>query len=939
MVTIPHKTQIIDPKPLAAALAEAARAEGDTRSRRAAILGIVRDVHACGVAEIRRRHDAGVTGPRTARELSYLADRIIGALYDVAIRHLYRHAGRTDAERLSVIATGGYGRGELAPFSDLDLLFLHPHKPTAWHETIIEFILYTLWDMGLTVGQAVRSPAECLRLAKDDLSIRTNLLEMRRIAGDAPLYDDLARDFADKVVAGGGREFVAAKMAERDARHDRMGDSRYVVEPNLKDGKGGLRDLQTLFWLTRYLYGAHRPRDLIGQGILETDEVKDMRNAYRLLWTVRVSLHFLAGRAEERLTFDVQPELARRLGYADRPGLSGVERFMKHYFLTAKQVGDLTRVICAVLESRHVKQPLFSLQRLNPRRSVRGFRLDGGRLTIRKPGEFAGAPTRMITIFAVAHETGNDIHPDALRAMRRNLSLIGREVRRDPAANAAFMSVLTSKNRPEINLRRMNEAGVFGRFVPDFGRVVAQMQYDMYHHYTVDEHTINAIGLLAKIERGELEDDHPLSTEIVHKVVSRRALYVAVLLHDIAKGRGGDHSEIGARIARKLGPRLGLTPAETDLTAWLVRHHLLMSRYAFKRDLADRKTIQDFCAEVKSPERLKLLVVLTVVDIRAVGPGIWNGWKGQLLRDLYDQAEEVLIAGHAASGRESRTAAKQQDLAARLEDWPADARAAHMARFHDSYWIAEDADTLERNARLIRETEQAGEPVGIRAAVQSFQDMTEVSVFARDRPGLFAHIAGALAVSGASVVDAKIHTSTDGMALDNFRIQTEQGDAFDDPRRLKALDEAVRAAVRDELPAAERLRRRSGGVKRRTDVFTVEPLVLIDNRASNRATVVEVNARDRAALLYDLTRALSRLRLSVYSAHVATYGERAVDVFYLRDLDGYKVEDRKRMAALERALLRATRGSLPPKPIRRRKGAAGQSPVPAKQGAAEYTGR
>ena len=914
MVAIPRKREIVDGRALTAALQEAAGGPGKESQRRQRIFALAQEAWTQGFNEIERRHmEEAASGRRTAQELTYLADRLIEALYQTAVKTLYPRNNPTDAERLAVIATGGYGRGELAPYSDLDLLFVYPHKADAWHEQVIEFLLYTLWDMGLTVGHAVRSPKECLRLARDDLSIRTAMLEMRRLAGPKAIYDELVDRFRSEVVAGSGPEFVEAKLAERDARHARMGDSRYVVEPNLKEGKGGLRDLHTLFWITRYLYGVHRPRDLVAEGILEPDELKAFRKAERFLWTVRCRLHFISGRASERLTFDVQPELARQLHYKQRSGLSAVERFMKHYFLVAKQVGDLTRVVCAALEARHVKAPLFSLERFTPARPVKGFLLDSGRLTVRRESVFRKSPEKMVTIFAIAQETGHDIHPDALRWIGRNLGLIDASLRKNARANEAFLKILTTTDHPEIHLTRMNEAGVLGRFLPDFGRIVAQMQYDMYHHFTVDAHTIRAIGLLAKIERGELAEDHPLSNEIIHKVVSRRSLYLAALLHDIGKGRGGDHSKIGERIARKLGPRLGLSPAETDLAAWLVRWHLLMSLYAFRRDIADRKTIQDFCETVKSPERLRQLLILTVVDIRAVGPGIWNGWKGQLLRDLYFQAEEVLLAGHAAGARRSRVDQKKQELAERLADWSEADLAAILERFRDAYWIAEDLDTIERNARLMRSAEASGEAIAVSAEIRPFQDMTEISVYTRDRSGLFARLAGALAVAGANVVDAKIHTTRDGKALDNFRVQARGGEAFDSRQKRGKLEKAVRAAVVGKLPAEATLKRRREGIKRRTAVFRVEPMVLIDNRASSRATVIEVNARDRPGLLYDLTRALSRLRVAVVSAHVATYGERAVDVFYVQGRDAAKITGPKRQSNIEQALQAAARGKLPPK--------------------------
>lgn len=914
MVHVQNKRRIIDSKAFAAALSDAAQT-AEAR-RRACILAVAKEAYDNGFAGIKRRHEEeGASGRQSAAALSYLTDRLIVELF-VCITDQVIGAPGEDGVKLrtrpglALVATGGYGRNELAPYSDLDLLFLYDGPMIPWYEQVVEYLLYILWDMGLKVGHSVRTPLECVALS-EDLTIVTALLERRFLVGDRSLFAELDQRYRRDVVAGRGPWFVEKKLSERDRRHERLGASRYVVEPNLKDGKGGLRDLHTLFWLTRFLYGARRPRDLLAEGILEKDELLICRRTEAFLWTVRVSLHFLTGRAEERLTFDVQPELARRLKYRDHPGLSGVERFMKHYFLVAQQVGDLTRVVCAALEERHEKKSLLPLGHVRPRRSVMGFRLDGDRLTVQRPAMFVEEPRRMIEIFAVAHKTGRDIHPDALRHIRRNLRLIDRRIREDEKANADFLSILTSKDHPEINLRRMNEAGVFGKFVLDFGRIKGQMQYDMYHHYTVDEHTINAIGLLAAIERGELTEEHPLSTDIIHKLISRRALYLAVLLHDIAKGRGGDHSKIGERIALRLCPRMGLSAAETALVSWLVRWHLLMSQTAFKRDLSDRKTILDFCETVKSPERLKLLLILTVVDIRAVGPGVWNGWKGQLLRELYHQAEEVLIAGHVASGRDERVMRMKTILGERLRDWSAHDGEVHMGRLADSYWLAEDSDTHENNARLMKETESRGLEVGVHAEVRPFQDMTSVSVFTRDRPGLFARLAGAFAVAGANVAGAKIHTTIDGMALDNFRIQTADEAAFSDPEKLKNLEHALRRAVVDKLPADDALKGRMQGIPRRSAVFKVEPMVLIDNRASSRATVIEVNTRDRVGLLYDLTRALSRLRLSVFSAHVATYGERAVDVFYVRDLEGQKITGAARIANIEKKLMAATRGDLP----------------------------
>ncbi len=903
MKTIRNKRALINRKDLTAALDDIASTapEGDWQLL---LVKTLKEAHQAGWDEVKRRFfDEADKGLMSARALSYVMDQLMRVLYDFVTEHVYPVANPTAGERLCLVATGGYGRGELAPYSDVDLLFLIPYKATPWAENVAEYMLYVLWDLGLKVGHATRTPDDCVRLAKEDLTIRTSLLEARFIWGEQKLFRLAATRFVKRVVNGTGPAFVAQKLEERDTRHKKMGDSRYVVEPNIKDGKGGLRDLQTMWWIARYLYGVNRAT-AAEDDILTPAENRQFVKAESFLWTVRVALHFLSDRAEERLTFDMQKQLSEVLQYQDRAGLSGIERFMKHYFLVAKQVGDLTRIFCAVLEAR---QQITFFSRLRRTRKLQGFGVQSERLVALDDKDFERDPALMVKIFAIADKNGLDIHPGTLRLIKQNLKRMTLEVRRSPEANKHFLDVLTSKNLGEVNLRRMNEAGVFGKFLPDFGRVVAQMQYDMYHHYTVDEHTIRAVGLVAKIEAGELEGDHPLSTRVIQQVLSRNVLYVAVLLHDIAKGRGGDHSVIGAEIAERVCPRLGLTAAETETVAWLVRWHLLMSNTAFKRDLADPKTIQDFCDIVKSPERLRLLVVLTVVDIRAVGPGVWNGWKGQLLRELYYAAEEVLLAGHVTVGRNERVKRKKEQIATALDDWSATAAKKHLARMVDAYWLAEDEVTLVQNAHLMRRVDKSGDLIGVAARVEKWQAMTSVALYMQDHPGLIARIVGALGVAGASILGAKIHTSKDGMAMDNFIVQDLEGNAFDSRRQLDRLEETVLKTLQGSVRPKERLgKKRLFGSK--DAAFTIEPVVLIDNKASSRSTVIEVNAKDRPGLLYDLTYALYGLKLSITSAHAATYGERAVDVFYVTDLTGGKISNKVRLRNVEEKLLRAARG-------------------------------
>ena len=904
-IRVPGQRAIIDRRALAEEI-DALFAGGGAKAR-PAIVAALRMAFEEGRHELARRlEETPSAGHEVTAGFSFLMDQLLRVIHDHVTTHLYPVPNRTQAERLAILAVGGYGRAEMAPHSDVDVAFITPHKRAPWCEQVIETMLYLLWDLGLKVGHSSRTVGDAIRMAKEDLTIRTALLESRLVWGEQALYEELRARFWSEVAKGSERQFLTQKLAERDARHKRMGDSRYVVEPNIKEGKGGLRDLQTLYWIGKYVHRVDSAAQLVDVGLLTASEYRNFRRAEGFLLAARCHMHLITDRAEDRLTFDLQRQVAERMLFADRPGKSAVERFMQYYFLQVKRVGSLTGVFLSHLDEEMAKKRprtgFFAGWTQRPRQ-FKGYTVEAGRL--RAPGDewFRQDPVRLIEVFQLAEAEGLEIHPETMRQAGRDAKLIDGKLRRDKRANALFLDLLSGRKDPETALRWMNETGVFGRFVPDFGRVNAQMQFDMYHHYTVDEHTIRAIGLLSQIERGLLEADHPRATREFPKLASRRALYVAVLLHDIAKGRGGDHSVLGADVAHRLCPRFGLDEKETDLVAWLVLQHLLMSRTAQKRDLTDPKTIEDFVAEVQSLERLRNLAILTAVDIRAVGPGTWNSWKGQLLGELYDASQERLRLGHKGTGRKARVTAKKDAVQRLLGE------ADHLvdsigALLGDAYWIAEPEDIIASNLVQYDAAVATKDQLSIQCEVDETRGATRVSVIAQDHPGLFYRMAGGIHLAGANIIDARIHTARSGYAVDNFLVQDHNAQPFREAAQMARIEKGIRDALLAKVELVPKLAARPLAHSR-AKAFDVAPRVGFDNDASNHFTVIEVTARDRPALLNRLAHALYKANLIVHSAHITAYGEAAADTFYVTDLTSAKIKTSERLAEIEAALLAA----------------------------------
>ena len=839
---------------------------------------------------------------RTTRAYAYLADCIVQTAFKVTTTHLHRLANPTDAERLTVLAVGGSGRAEMAPHSDIDLLFLTPYKMTAWAESVIESMLYILWDLRLKVGHSSRTIKDCIRLGAEDFTIRTALLEERYLAGDTGLAGALKDTLWQDLFRNTGPEFIEAKLEERSTRHKKQGGQRYMVEPNVKEGKGGLRDLQSLFWIAKYIHRVDDVADLVTLGLFTQEEYDRFIEAENFLWAARCHLHLVTGRAMEQLTFDLQVEVAARMGYTDHGGRRAVEHFMQDYFRHATHVGDLTRIFLTALEASHVKQAPRLMRFFRRRKKAKaGYQIVQNRLNIADEETFLANKMNILRLFEEALRTGVLIHPDAMRLVAANLDLIDDEMRGNKEATRIFLDLMLKHGNPERALRRMNELGVLAAFIPEFEPIVAMMQFNMYHSYTVDEHTLQCISNLAQIEREELVEELPVASGILKAGVNRKVLYVALLLHDIGKGRDEDHSILGAKIARKIAPRLGLKPEECKTVEWLVRNHLLMSDVAQKRDISDPRTIRGFAKAMINKERLDLLTVLTVCDIRGVGPDTWNNWKAMLIRRLYSDTETALENGMEAVNRTVRENAAKKALRQELADWDKKALKVETARHYPPYWQGLQTKAHVIFAGLLRDL--TADEIRIDLKPDEDRDATQACFVLADHPGIFSRLAGALALVGANVVDARTYTSKDGYATAVFWIQDADGSPYEGPR-LKRLRSMIGKTLKGEVIARDALKSRDK-IKKRERAFKVATTITFDNEGSEIYTIIEVDTRDRPALLFDLTRTLANANVYIASAVIATYGEQVVDTFYVKDMFGLKYHEETRQEMLKDRLKEA----------------------------------
>lgn len=843
-------------------------------------------------------------GIETARLIANIHDRIIKALFDYTTRFAIEKPGKK-IPVLSVCGVGGYGRGEMAPGSDLDLLFLVPDKKgQAYAEKVTEYILYMLWDMGLKVGQSIRTIDQNIQLAKTDQTILTALLDLRHISGNKVLSNQLFTKFRKNITKGKGRSFIAAKLQERDRRHTREGNSRYVIEPNIKEGKGGLRDLHVLYWIARFLdvdgkiTDAQKPSSYVDMGLFDSTAATRFERAADFLWRARIHLHLTAGRPAETLSFDRQTVLARKMGHASGPIEEAVEGFMREYFKNAREVGALTRIACAKLEADNSLRLPKGLDAYlpNSKRKISepDFFLDHGRLMFKDPMIIRENPSLILELFDIAGRRNLDIHPDAMSALDFRRNLIDNNFRKDPANAEIFQSILLKSKAPFATLKVMNDAGVLGRYLQEFGGIVGRTQFNMHHAYTVDEHTLRLVDHFHNIEFGEYQDSLPILTEIVQAFSSeqRLCLYLACLLHDTGKGKGDQCIE-GAQLSRKACRRMDMSMEIKDTVSWLVRSHLDMSETAQRRDISDPETIAEFGTMVGSLARLQMLYALTVADIKAVGPGVWNDWKRNLLRELF-LATEAFLDGKEELEPAAKAAASIQQLQDHLSEEMAERIMPITDDLGTNYWRGFTMTALVRHARFYDSVVSSGLDYGVHTRVHKPDDITELWVLARDRLGLFADLAGVISTCGAQIVGARLHTGDNNRVMDVFYLQNAEGLAFG--RVNSHLTDNLRQRIARVISGdAENVQVPNTKISRRAAAIPVTPAVkFIEKGVREDQTIIEIEGRDRPGLLFALGNTLLQENVSVLSAHIEVVGNKAIDAFYVAGPDGRLTSHQKK---------------------------------------------
>lgn len=849
-------------------------------------------------------HRAGASGSDVVRAYGEMIDCLLRRLFKMA-EDDHRARRGSSKGRCAVVAQGGYGRGELNPHSDIDILFLYGWRAGPYVEFVTEKVLYPLWDAGLTVGHATRTVADCARHARSDHVIQTALLDARHVGGDERLHRDLQRVVGRQLGGGAGDGFVATKISEHGQRHQRHGESVFLLEPDVKEGQGGLRDIHSAMWIARAKYGAVTLRDLPKTGLLEARDAAALERGRDFLWRTRNELHFLAGRHQDRLTFESQEQAARELGYESEGKLNEVETFMRAYYLHAEEVSRLTSLVI----HRSVDHDPSRRRKPRPGRQLRpGVRITGRTLAVAPMNGGGDRAAALLDLFADLQRYRLSLGQDSREIVRARVEALGRELSGSADANRGFLAILRGNQWIHETLLEMHRTGVMDALIPEFARVRCMALHDLYHIYTVDQHLIRAVKEFERLRSGEFEESLPRLSQLAREVERPEILILGILFHDIGKGQGGGHSELGRVMALDAAARMGLNEDERELLSFLVLHHLLLTATAFRRDIQDRKTVTDLADTMGTAENLKALYVLTYSDVKAVGPDVWNNWKASLLEELFNRTLEVLEErekGESAGSDQDLKVRRIQDrLMTQLgaEHAADEVRRDFIEAMPRRYFLTTPEENMPFHYRLLRRLRD--EPFLVAVFHHPEHGHSEVAICAHDQPGLFASIAGVFAAMELNVLSARINTRRDGLILDVFRISHQgKAEVVMDPAKWSRMELSLARVLKGKADVAELVRRSRPSLSRRP-ALRVSTQVRWDNAASDDFTVIEVYTPDRPGVLFTITYLLSKLDVSVHLAKISTDVDRVADVFYVADAEGGKIRDGGRLEALCETLRR-----------------------------------
>ena len=868
--------------------------------RRAALLVAARaflDFHHAG---IRDEHRAGASGRKVVASLTSVADTLIRNLYTCVSGGVA--AGPKD--RTTLIAIGGYGRSELNPRSDIDIMFLTEEKEgKEFAKAISDRVLYLLWDLGLEVGFSVRSISDCLEIADQDLTARTALLDSRPLAGDNALYAQYEKVVSTAIRVKQGKRYIEEKLEERRLRLKKYGSSVYLLEPNIKEGEGGLRDLHTALWVAQVKYKCHVLQDLVVKGVMTDQDGAEFDAALDYLWRIRNELHYLAARKTDQLDFEKQEQIAAFLGYQDSRKGQAVEQFMQDYYAHAVRVEHIaTSLINKTLQQGDKSFGILGYLR---RRVVEeGFYVLRGELSLTSDDLFEREPAQMMRAFLLAQRHNVKLSVPLKGLIRANLHRINDKVRRSKIMADGFLEILRSPSGVIETLREMHHLQFLNHFIPEFAHIFCKVQHDAYHIYTVDVHTLFAVEEICKVWRGDYAAKKPVLTQVAGEIEKRELLLLGVLLHDVGKGEGKDHSNKGADMVPTIARRLGLSREDSQRLEFLVRQHLVLANTSQRRDLSDDKLIVQVAQTMGMSENLRMLYLLTFADLKAVGPDIWSEWKGRLLQELYEKVYDVLERGDFHSERSSeKVRNRTRKIFELLEDeFEPRILREYVKSLSTRYLLAHRSSEIAEHLRIVL---QRGEKtVQIFVRQDSDGEFSEIMVTTLDAPGLFSLITGVMAANSLNILGAEINTLSNGVALDILQVRSSAGEMVTDPRKWERVESDLCAVIEGRVRVDELVRK-----QKRPDFLTPKARpryptrVEIDNAVSSEYTVIDIFAHDQVGLLYQMTRTLKDLGLYIGVSRISTKVDQAADTFYVKDIFGQKIRDEERLSAIRQQLI------------------------------------